>query len=758
MKDKTAIQSAQLKQLISVSRVSLIASISIALILAYMQREVIDTAVLLTWLSLVIAASLLRAIMVGIYQHAPINGSAAVRLFRFRIGVILSGLAWGSAGLLLFPADHPQHQIFLIFALAGMTVGGVVSFSADLFSAIVFSLALAVPLVFSLFVEAGDLSQAMGVAILLYLGFMMVAMRRISRQVHENIMLRLEAVRREEVVRASEERYRLLLTHAPVGVFHYDSNLVMTYCNQFLADMVGNTPKGLIGLDLTALKDKSILPALRKALQGETGEYEGHYYATFSNADSWAEMTCAPFRNDAGEIMGGIGIVQDISERKVAEERINSLAFYDPLTGLPNRRLLQDRLQQAMASSKHSGRHCALLFIDLDNFKALNDTLGHDVGDQLLQQAAQRLNSSVREGDSVARLGGDEFVVMLEGLSEDVLEAAERTEGIGEKILAVLSEPYLLAEYDCRSTSSIGATLFRGQQQTMEELMKQADIAMYQAKKAGRNILRFFDLQMQNAVTARAELEGDLRTALEQQQFQLYYQIQVDEARRPLGAEALIRWIHPKRGMVPPDHFIPVAEETDLIVPVGQWVIDAACAQLQLWQQQEHTRGLVVAVNISANQLRQEDFVAEVRATLRRHGVEPRLLKLELTETALLDDIEDTTAKMQALRESGVQFSLDDFGTGYSSLQYLKQLSLDQLKIDRSFVRDIETDESDKAIVRTIIAMAASMNVGVIAEGVETEAQYRWLLEQDCTHYQGYLFSKPLPAVEFESLLAQAAG
>ncbi|MDD5385241.1 MAG: EAL domain-containing protein [Gallionella sp.] len=450
------------------------------------------------------------------------------------------------------------------------------------------------------------------------------------------------------------------------------------------------------------------------------------------------------------------GTIQDITSRKKAENEINNLAFYDPLTHLPNRRLLLDRLKQALASSARSGRKGALLFIDLDNFKTLNDTLGHDIGDLLLQHVAQRLESCVREGDTIARLGGDEFLVMLEDLSKDSLEAAAQTEAVGEKILTSLNRPYQLATHEYRNTPSIGATLFSDHQQSIDELMKQSDIAMYQAKKAGRNTLRFFDPQMQDTINARAALEDELRKALELQQLQLYYQIQVDSSYRPLGAEALIRWIHPERGMVPPAQFIPLAEETGLILPIGQWVLETACAQIKVWQQDALTRNLVLAVNVSAKQFCQADFVAQVQATVQRHAINPMLLKLELTESMLLDNIQNIISTMNVLNEIGIQFSLDDFGTGYSSLQYLKQLPLDQLKIDQSFIRDIATDSSDKAIVRTIIAMAQSMNLNVIAEGVETEEQRQPLLSKNCTHYQGYLFSRPVPIEQFDLLLKQS--
>ena len=451
--------------------------------------------------------------------------------------------------------------------------------------------------------------------------------------------------------------------------------------------------------------------------------------------------------------MVGMALATYVNEIKQAADEIERLAFYDSLTGLPNRRLLLDRLKSALASSHRSGRKGALLFVDMDNFKELNDTLGHDMGDLLLQQVAQRLEACVRECDTVTRLSGDEFVVMLEDLSEQALEAATQTKVIGNKILATLNQPYQLATHNYRSTPSIGATLFNGHEQYTEELIKQADIAMYHVKSSGRNALCFFDPQMQANISAHVSLEGELRNALEIQQFQLHYQIQVDSSGHPIGAEALIRWLHPERVLVSPAQFIPLAEETGLILPIGQWVLETACAQLNAWQQNALTRNLILAVNVSAKQYRQAGFVSQVLASIQRHTINPSLLKLELTESMLLDDIEDAIATMNALGEIGVQFSLDDFGTGYSSLQYLKRLPLYQLKIDQSFVRDIAFDMHDRSIVRTIIAMAKSMDLKVIAEGVETEEQRFILLNNGCTHYQGYLFGKPIPIEEFEKLL-----
>lgn len=346
-------------------------------------------------------------------------------------------------------------------------------------------------------------------------------------------------------------------------------------------------------------------------------------------------------------------------------------------------------------------------------------------------------------------------MVILESLSEHILEAAAQAEEVGEKILASLSQPYQLATHERHSSTSIGATMFKGHEQGIDELMKQADIAMYQSKNAGRNTLRFFDPQMQDTVNAHAALEADLRKAIEEPQIHLYYQIQVDGLYRPIGVEALIRWIHPERGLVSPTQFIPLAEETGLIQPIGKWVVETACAQIKAWQQDTFTRDLVLAVNVSAKQFSQADFVAQVQAAAQHHAINPKLLKLELTESLMLGNIENTIATMNTLKEFGVQFSLDDFGTGYSSLQYLKRLPLVQIKIDQSFVHDIAVDINDATIVRTIIAMAQSLNLSVIAEGVETEEQRQLLMNNGCTNYQGYLFGKPLPIEQFEVLLKQ---
>ncbi|MBW8192051.1 EAL domain-containing protein [Neiella marina] len=444
----------------------------------------------------------------------------------------------------------------------------------------------------------------------------------------------------------------------------------------------------------------------------------------------------------AGEI-NFIGVVRDITDRKQREHEIHQLAFYDPLTLLPNRRLLLDRLVGAINHSARTNNFSALLFLDLDNFKDLNDSAGHNKGDLLLCQVAERLVNSVRQGDTVARLGGDEFVIIASDLSHDPTLAANQAEGLAQKIKDNLAKEYNLDGLTYNSSASIGVTFFNNGNLPKEDLLKQADMAMYKAKYAGRNGVQFFDPQMQVAVSSRATIISDLYAAILGQQFVLFYQKQVDHLEQCIGVEVLLRWIHPEKGMVSPLQFIPLAEETGLIVPIGEWVLQEACATLAKWSLESEKQHLSIAVNISVVQFSKDNFVQSVFNALEISGANPQLLKLEITETLLANNIPDVKAKMKELQQHGVTFSIDDFGTGYSSLSYLKQLPINQLKIDQGFIRDIINSSNDKAIAQAVITLADSMELQVIAEGVETEAQRALLQSMGCNTYQGYLFGKP---------------
>ena len=541
------------------------------------------------------------------------------------------------------------------------------------------------------------------------------------------------------------------------GMVITDAENVILRVNQAFTDITGYSVEDAVGQTPRLLKsgrhDAAFYAAMWEGIR-RNGAWQGEIWNRRKNGEEYPEwLTITAVKGNAGETTHYVATLTDMTARKAAEEEIRHLAFYSPLTHLPNRRLLLDRLQQSLASSTRNEREGALLFIDLDNFKFLNDTFGYAVGDLLLQEVARRLGTCVREGDTVAHLGGDEFVVMLEDLSENSQEAAAQTETVGEKILAMLSQPYQLAGHTPRSTASIGVSLFGAQRESVDEILKRADLAMSQAKAAGHNTLRFFDPEIQTAITTRIALESELRQGVEENQFLLHYQAQIDDEGHLTGAEVLVRWRHPRRGLVSPAEFIPLAEATGLILPLGHWVLETACAQLAAWAFRKEMADLSLAVNVSARQFRHPDFVEQVLAVLDHTGANPHKLKLELTESLMLDNVEDIIAKMTALKAHGLRFSLDDFGTGYSSLTYLKRLPLFQLKIDQSFVRDVLTDPNDAAIARTIVALAQSLGLSVIAEGVETYAQRDFLALNGCPAYQGYLFSRPVPLEAFERLL-----
>jgi diguanylate cyclase (GGDEF)-like protein/PAS domain S-box-containing protein len=515
------------------------------------------------------------------------------------------------------------------------------------------------------------------------------------------------------------------------------------------AEVLGQSPRMLLRLDPALARRHSLAHRLQQSRHART-ELMVH---SKSGATLWVELEVVSVQATSATLTHWVAVGRDITQRKSAEDTIRHLAFFDALTDLPNRQLLMDRLQQALAQSARTGQHGALMFIDLDHFKILNDTLGHHMGDQLLQQVAQRLTQSVRKTDTVARLGGDEFVVMVDDLSTDAQAAAFKSRALAEKVLHTLREPFQIAGHQHFATPSIGVTAFDGRQADVGELLKQADLAMYQAKTLGRNTLCFFDPALQAAMSANAAVSAALREALQAQQFVVHYQPQVDRQGVITGVEALVRWLHPQRGLVLPADFIPVAEDTGLILPLGMWVLETACEQLATWALWPQTATLSIAVNVSVHQFRHPNFVDRVMAAITRTGIRPDKLKLELTESLLADRMEITIAKMGMLKRLGVTLSLDDFGVGYSSLSCLKRLPLDQLKIDKAFVADVLTDPNDAAISRAIIALAQSLGLQVVAEGVETHEQRDFLAYQGCDQFQGHLFAPALPLETLEAFL-----
>ena len=560
----------------------------------------------------------------------------------------------------------------------------------------------------------------------------------------------------------AELRIAAIAFESQEGMIVTDAGLHILRSNKAFSAITGYTAQEVVGKQPSFLQsgrhDAAFYAAMWHSINTQ-GAWEGEVWNRRKSGEVFAEwLSITAVTGDRGEVTHYVGSLTDITLRKAAEDEIRYLAFYDSLTRLPNRRLLRDRLEREMAALARNHGHGALLFIDLDNFKTLNDTLGHDVGDLLLQEVAKRLRQCVRDSDTVARLGGDEFVVLLCDLGEVLTQAIVRAKEVAEKLLSAMNQPYQLAGQPHYGSASIGVALFTERQASVDDLLKQADLAMYQAKGAGRNTLRFFDPAMQSAMAERAALEAELRQAMEQQQFELYFQPQVNLQGQVTGAEGLLRWIHPERGVIAPGQFIALAEETGLIWRIGQWVLESACAQLLRWAQDPATAGLSLAVNVSARQFHAPEFVDLVLGCLDRSGANAQRLKLELTESVLLNSVEDAITKMNQIRERGVTFSLDDFGTGFSSLTYLKRLPLDQLKIDQSFVRDILVDPDDAAITRTIVTLAQSLGLGVIAEGVEQQAQRDLLAALDCQAFQGYFFGRPMPIAAFGELLQHKAG
>jgi diguanylate cyclase (GGDEF)-like protein/PAS domain S-box-containing protein len=514
-------------------------------------------------------------------------------------------------------------------------------------------------------------------------------------------------------------------------------------------DAIGRTP----ALLKSRCHDKLFYEQMWHALQ-TVGYWQGEIWNQRKNGEIFAErLTISAVKTPEGTTTHYVGSFSEITKDKEAASKIHQLAYYDGLTLLPNRTLLHDRIRHALAGSNRSEHFGALIFLDLDNFKSLNDTRGHDVGDLLLIEVARRILASVRIGDTVARLGGDEFVVMVENMGVEARDAALQVDLVGEKLLAAIGHPYDLGGQEFRTTASLGVTLFRGLEESVDTLLKHADLAMYKAKSAGRNTLRLFDPAMQITLVDRIAMEADLRSVVSQGELRLHYQAQFDDSHNVVGAEALLRWAHPERGLILPGAFIPLAEETGLILPIGQWVLETACAQIKAWSDVSVARDLRLAINVSAHQFRQPDFVPKIKQILAETGADPTRLKIELTESLVIGNVVDAIERMQALNAIGVGFSMDDFGTGFSSLYYLKRLPLDQLKIDQTFVRDLASDAKDAAIVRIIVTMGETLGLNLIAEGVETGEQFERLRSIGCSAYQGFLFAPPLELTAFEALL-----
>jgi diguanylate cyclase (GGDEF)-like protein/PAS domain S-box-containing protein len=572
------------------------------------------------------------------------------------------------------------------------------------------------------------------------IGGIVIFTEDISQQKEAELELRIAAT-------AFETRQAMIITDAEQSILRV---------NQAFSQTTGYRPDEVIGQTPALLKSGRHPADFYQRMWQELSrdrQWQGEIWNRRKNGEIYPEwLHISAVLDEQGQVCNYIGAFEDISQHKQAEAKIHSLSYFDVLTKLPNRRLFMDRLQQALLSSKRLDQLGAVFFIDLDNFSALNDTQSHDVGDRVLIEIGQRLVRSVHGDDTVARLGSDEFVVVAENLHQDRDGALVQAKELGERLLAAIRQPIPINGGEFVITASMGVSLFAGRSDSVADLLKRADASMLQVKGTGRDRLHFFDHSMQQALEQRVSLEALLRKAIPEQ-LVLHYQLQADIQGQPLGAEVLVRWQDPQQGLISPAAFIPLAEQSGLILPMGQWILRSACRQLQQWQGQTARRQLSLAVNVSPRQFQQADFVDQVAAALEEFGVPPQLLKLEITESLLLDDLASVMIKMDQIKALGVRFSLDDFGTGFSSLSYLKRLPFDQLKIDQSFVRDLHPGDRDAAIVRTIISLGQNLGMEVIAEGVETQTALEFLSAQGCNSYQGYLLARPVPMEALEQLL-----
>ncbi len=719
-----------------------------------------STALLLTvalWYTLIIATLVWRVWLLKVHHTNPDKFLPSTWERRFKWVMYVSSLLWGSSAFFLFETSNELHHFFIIFLLTGIAAVASGTLASLLDVAVVFMLLLLVPIFIVMFAHGGFEHQMMSALVVAFFFLLFSA----SRRIHINIMSTLVSKRLHQkaldALALSEEHFETIFKEAPAGIFYYNTDLIVVDSNVEMINILKIDRERMIGLDLKQVPDDSLNNAILTVVDGKKGYYEGSYTSMINKLNLWLTLRTSPMYNAQREIIGGVAIVSDITERIEAEEKIKHQAYYDALTDIPNRVLLRDRLDQSLAHYRRSGNIVAVMFLDLDHFKSVNDSLGHYVGDLLLVETATRLSSICREEDTVARLGGDEFVVLLNDLGTDLKAAAVKVESVAEKIHEAFAAPFNVGLREAIATSSsIGVAMVNSVIQSADDLLKFADTAMYQAKKEGRNTTRFYQEKMDLWIKQRLFLENALRSAIKNNELELYYQPVIEvSSKRIVGAEALLRWNHPELGLVMPDDIISIAEESGLIVSVGEWVLRKACCQFVVWRSKNLSQSHIdrIAVNVSAVQFKQDDFVDKVIRIVAETGIVPSMLELELTESTIIDNIETVIQKMNRLRAAGINISMDDFGTGYSSLAYLKRLPFTTLKIDRSFVRDIMSDADDAALIETILSMASIFKFDVIAEGVETIDQFKFLEEHGCQYFQGYLCSRPVQVLQFEELL-----
>ena len=739
-----------IKQALENLPISSIAIFSSGVIISTAFWDISNPRDVLVWFSLLTALLIFRNAEAFSYLKNSSKKSLDKAEKRFKSYTLLTAVIMSGEFIFLFPTQEPLYQAFLFMVIAGLTAGAVMSLGAYRSLTILYIMILLLPFTYTLFIQDKTIYTLISALMIIFFILLIVFLKKYNNNLISVVTSKFVLMQTQKELLHSQNRFHSIFKQAPIGVFTYNKDLIIEESNQAFAELIQAPLEELINLDMKTLPDARIKPTLEIVINGNNGFYEGPYRTKISDKLIWINMQTVPLYDISNNFQSGLGIVKDITKRVKADERIHHQAFYDSLTGLANRMTLYERLEQQIARLDRHQRFGGVLFMDIDNFKNINDSLGHQVGDELLKAFATRFSNIIRTEDTLSRLGGDEFVILLSDIGTDEVSATKASNDVAVKLHKLLTQPLQLTTNSLTITISIGVKLISSSKETINDILKDADIAMYKAKQSGRNNTRFFEQKMSDMLTSELTLERELHEALKEEQFELYFQPIVEtKTGKITSCEALIRWNHPNKGVVFPDNFIPHAQKSDLIIEIGDWVIKDACLKYKTLQESIKT----IAINISPKQFQKENFVNNVMRILQAHDVRPSAFKLELTESVAIDNLPATIDKMNELKSFGFTFAMDDFGTGYSSLSYLKNLPFDFLKIDRSFIQNISTHAGDANLVKTLVSISKQFKLEVIAEGVETKEHMEFLKHIDCEYVQGYFISKPLPLKKFQELL-----
>jgi diguanylate cyclase (GGDEF)-like protein/PAS domain S-box-containing protein len=756
--EKTALQAEIINMLFGSNLKSFIVASLVAITLAYVEYDQVNNIILFSWCVIFCFVYGLRFYTTLYFQRHSADYPTDYWLNIFRLSTLACGMAWGFAGYyFLSETNEVAHKAFITLVIVGVTGGAMVVYAVDAITSKLFSGSIYLVSLPGFFTNETELSLAMAVLLAVYIVYISIASTNLGKKLHENILLHHAAIKQQEEIEKLSQHQRIHLDHTPMGVIEWDLNLCVVSWNAAAQEIFGYSQDEalhqhasfILPLDI----QHQVLQKMHKLISEGNSTHCQNENLTKEHEIIYCEWTYTALRDSENQVVGLATLVQNKTEFKKNQDEIQYLAYYDTLTDLPNRRLLTDRVTHAMHSSSRNKSYCAVFFIDLDNFKNINDLHGHSAGDMLLKSVSTRLKTLLREEDTIARFGGDEFVILVENIGETLGKSKKIAELISNKIINGISDIYNIGNVQYRTSCSIGICNFLGDTLSVNEIFKRADNAMFQAKSDGRSCFRFFDEKLQPSIEFKASLENDLRDAIFNRDIIPYFQPQVNHRHELIGAEILLRWQHPKHGMISPAEFIPIAEDSDIIHRIGTEVLQSACKQLAIWQNNPETAHLVLSVNISARQFMQKNFVETVLSSIETYHCSGSRLRLEITESLMLKNINELATKIEKLRSYGITLSLDDFGTGYSSLSILRSFPLDEIKIDKSFVDHMLENANDAHIIRTVINMSNHMGMTVIAEGVETEAQEAFLAENGCLNYQGYLFGKPMPLEDFNDYI-----